>query len=84
MTPKVPITIGKISDLAQSRMTLGLHCQPCSRWDEIIPAEWLSSGHPDIDYIRQRFSCSVCGGKADKQVRPKLGGLDVGSGYRGI
>ena len=24
---------------------------------------------PDVNYIRQRFTCSVCGGNAGKQVR---------------
>jgi len=64
-------------------MTLGLHCQPCSRWDEIVPREWLDDGRPDVDYIPQRFACSEYGGKADKQVRPKLSGLDSQSSYQG-
>ena len=81
---KSPITIRSISGLAESGMTLGLHCQPCGRWDKIIPAEWLNDGRPDVDYIRQQFTCSVCGGKAYKQVRPRLDGMDSQSGYRGL
>ena len=49
--------------------SFGLNCQPCHRWVEIIPQEWLDAGKPDIDYVEQRFKCEVCGGKADKQVR---------------
>jgi hypothetical protein len=63
---KPPIIIKTISDLGESGMTLGLRCQPCGRWDEIIPAEWLNDGRPDVDYIRPRFSFCVCGGKANK------------------
>ena len=83
MLDQTPIHICTVSDLAAYGMTLGLHCQPCGRWDEIIPAEWLEDGRPDVDYIRQRFTCSVCGGVAEKQVRaPKLG-MSNESGYRG-
>ena len=64
-------------------MTLGLRCHPCGRWDEIVPGEWLDDGRPDVDYIPQRFAYSEYGGKADKQVRPKLSGLDSQSGYQG-
>ena len=58
-----------MSDLAKYKMALGLNCQPCDRWVEIIPQDWLDAGKPDIDYVEQRFKCEVCGGKADKQVR---------------
>ncbi len=48
-----------------------------------MPADWLKDGRPDVDYIRQRFTCSVGGGVAEKQVRaPKLG-VSNESGYRG-
>jgi hypothetical protein len=50
-------------------MTLGLNCQPCDRWVEITPQDWLDAGKPDIDYVERKFKCEVCGGKADKQVR---------------
>ena len=43
--------------------------QPCDRWVEIIPQDWLDAGKPDIDYVDQKFKCEVCGGKADKKVR---------------
>jgi len=64
-----PILISMMSDLVKYKMTLGLNCQPCHRWVEIIPQEWLDAGKPDIDYVDQKFKCEVCGGKADKQVR---------------
>jgi len=83
MPDQTPIHICTVSDLAAFGMTLGLHCQPCGRWDEIVPVEWLENGRPDVDYIRQRFTCSVCGNIAEKQVRPRLGGIDSQSGYRG-
>ncbi|MBT6583091.1 MAG: hypothetical protein HON77_02190 [Gammaproteobacteria bacterium] len=44
MTAKTPIAISTISDLARFGVTLGLHGQPCGRWDEIIPGEWLDDG----------------------------------------
>ena len=84
MTTQTTIAISTIFDLARSDMTLGLHCQPCGRWVEILPAEWLDGGKPDVDYIKQRFTCSVCGGNADKQVRPRASGMDSQSGYRGM
>jgi hypothetical protein len=62
MTSKRPITISAISGLAEFGMTLGLHCQQCGRWDEIIPSEWLDDGRPGVDCILQRFTCSVCRG----------------------
>ena len=52
-----------MSDLAKYKMTLGLNCQPCHRWVEIIPQDWLDAGKPDIDYVEQRFKCEVCGGR---------------------
>ena len=53
-------------------MTLGLNCQPCDRWVEIILQEWLDAGKPDIDYVERRFKCEVCGGKADKMGFKKI------------
>ncbi|MGB0572254.1 MAG: hypothetical protein ACPGQM_09375 [Alphaproteobacteria bacterium] len=84
MPDQTPIIISTISGLAGSGMTLALHCQPCGRWDEIMPAEWLEDGRPDVDYIRQRFTCSVCGNIAEKQVgAPKLG-MSNERAYRGM
>ncbi|NBT29844.1 MAG: hypothetical protein EBT18_10255 [Gammaproteobacteria bacterium] len=84
MLDQTPINISTISELAGSGMTLALHCQPCGRWDEIVPAEWLENGRPDVNYIRQRFSCSVCGNVADKQVRASKLGMSNETAYRGI
>ena len=81
---QTPITISTISDLAESRMTLGLYCLECKRWGEIIPQEWLNAGKPDVSYVEQKFKCVDCGGLADKQVRPPVSGMSNQSAYRGI
>lgn len=81
---KTPITIRTISDLAESGMTLGLYCLECDRWGEIIPQEWLDEGKPDVNYVQQKFKCSQCGGRADKQLRPPLSGFSVETAYQGM
>ena len=81
---KTPITIRTISDLAESGMTLGLYCLKCDRWGEIIPQEWLDEGKPDVDCVEQKFKCSKCGGRADKQVRSSPTGFSVESAYKGM
>jgi hypothetical protein len=81
---KSPVTITTISDLARNGMTLGLFCVGCQRWGEIMPAEWLGTGRPDVNYVVQRFKCSQCGGAAEKQVRPPPSGFSVGSAYQGL
>ena len=81
---QTPITVSTISDLAESRMTLGLYCLECKRWGEIIPQEWLDAGKPDVNYVEQKFKCGQCGGRADKQVRPPLSGLSTETAYRGM
>ena len=69
---KKPISISTISDLAENGMTLGLHCLPCNRWDQIIPQEWLDTGEPNVDYVAKKFKCKDRGEIASKQVRPRL------------
>ena len=64
-----PVVISTISELAKYDMSLSLYCLPCDRWGEIEPSDWLSDGKPDIDYVKQKFKCGECGGKAEKQVR---------------
>ena len=81
---KTPITIRTISDLAESGMALGLYCLECDRWGEIIPQEWLDAGKPDVNYVKQKFKCGECGGKADKQLRPPPTGFSVKSAYKGF
>ena len=71
-SPKKPIVISNIRDLADNEMTLGLYCLPCNRWGEVIPQEWLDAGKPNIDYVAKKFKCKDCGETASKQVRPYL------------
>ena len=54
---QTPITVSTISDLAESRMTLGLYCLECDRWAEILPQDWLDAGKPDVNYVEQKFKC---------------------------
>lgn len=81
---KSPVTIRTMTDLAETGMTLGLHCLVCNRWGEIIPQEWLDAGRPDVNYVEQRFKCGECGGKAEKQVRPPPSGFSVETAYQGL
>ena len=69
MSGHTPIVISNIRDLANNGMSLGLHCLPCNRWDEIIPQEWLDEGKPNINYVEKNFKCGDCGETASKQVR---------------
>ena len=69
MSGHQPIVISNIRDLADNGMSLGLHCLPCNRWDEIIPQEWLDEGKPNINYVEKNFKCGDCGETASKQVR---------------
>ena len=45
-------SISTISDFAESGMILGLHCQECNPWGEIIPQERLGAGKPDVNYVQ--------------------------------
>ena len=65
------ISINTISDMGDNGMSLGLYCSSCQRWEEIIPADWLGEGKPDVDYVKQRFKCEECGKAPDKQARWK-------------
>ena len=68
VTVKKPVTIRRISDLRDNHMTLGLFCLECDRWGEVIPQEWLDDRKPDLNYVRQRFRCRECGGRAEEQM----------------
>ena len=65
------ISINMISDMGDNEMSLGLYCLSCQRWEEIIPADWLAAGKPNVDYVEQKFKCLECGKAPDKQVRWK-------------
>ena len=67
MSGHKPIVISNIRDLAENGMSLGLHCLPCNRWDEIIPQEWLDSGKPNINYVEKNFKCGDCGETASEK-----------------
>ena len=69
MSEHKPIVISNIRDLADYKMSLGLYCSTCNRWDEIVPQEWLDSGKPNINYVTKNFKCEDCGETASKQVR---------------
>ena len=68
VTHQKPVIIRRMSDLRDNHMTLGLFCLECDRWGEVIPQEWLGDGKLDLNYVRQRFRCRECGGRADKQM----------------
>ena len=51
---------------------------------EIEPSEWLSDGKPDIDYVKQKFKCGECGGKAEQQVRTTPVLFNTASAYQGM
>jgi hypothetical protein len=67
-----PIVISSMSDLAKYKMTLALNCQPCHRWVEIIPQEWLDAGKPDIDYVERLWQLRP---DAADPARPNAAGV---------
>jgi hypothetical protein len=79
-----PVVISTISDLGKYEMSLSLYCLPCDRWGEIEPSEWLADGNPDLNYVKQRFKCGECGGKAEKQVRTTPVLFNTTSAYKGM
>ena len=45
---------------------------PGKRWSAVDLDQMLSQGRGDQSFIDAKFKCSVCGGKADKQLRPPV------------
>ena len=81
VTVKKPVEIREINHLRDRNMSIGLFCFKCDRWGELVPQEWLHVGKLDLNFVSQRFKCNECGGRANKQFRPKLTGLSTETIY---
>ena len=69
---KNAIRLSTFADLARQKYELALNCLPCKRWSSVDLDQMLSQGRGDQSFIDAKFKCSVCGGKADKQLRPPV------------
>ena len=68
------VTVSTMSDLAEHECCIGLYCQACDRWEEVVPSEWLGQGLPDVEYEEIGFKCGECGSDGSKQVCPLIDG----------
>jgi hypothetical protein len=65
-----PIHLHTVADLIAREHTLGLYCHHCDRWTE-APLERLArEGWARTPIAKLRFRCAVCGGPAQRQLRP--------------
>jgi hypothetical protein len=65
-----PIHLHTVADLIAREHTLGLYCHYCDRWTE-APLERLArEGWARTPIVKLRFRCAVCGGPAQRQLRP--------------
>ncbi len=66
-----PISLATLEDLANARFGLAAHCWRCNRWHDFDIDELVGRiGNRDI--VRFQLRCSVCGGRAEKQVTPPI------------
>lgn len=65
-----PIRIATLADLKANEMRLNLYCQPCDRWHQLDLDKFIKAGRGDLNYVNARFRCKLCGGTAEKQIRP--------------
>jgi len=64
------IKLHTVGDLLARDHTLGLYCYHCDRWSE-APLERLArEGWGRTPIVKLRFRCAVCGGPAQRQLRP--------------
>ena len=65
-----PIHLHTVADLLAREHTLGLYCHHCDRWS-VAPLEQLArDGWGRTPIVKLRFRCSICGGPAQRQLRP--------------
>lgn len=65
-----PISINTPAQYLEHRHELGLYCRACERWTVADLRRLVDMGKGDASIARLRFTCSDCGGKMERQVRP--------------
>jgi hypothetical protein len=65
-----PINLHTVSDLIARKHTLGLYCHHCDRWSEAPLEQLAQDGWARTPIVKLRFRCAVCGGPAQRQLRP--------------
>ena len=68
-----PIQLQTVGGLLARDHTLGLYCHHCDRWTEAPLERLASEGWGRTPIIKLRFRCIVCGGPAQRQLRPPSG-----------
>jgi len=65
-----PIHLHTVADLIARRHTLGLYCHYCDRWSEAPLERLAAEGWARTPILKLRFRCAICGGPAQRQLRP--------------
>jgi len=65
-----PIRIETVADLIARHHTLGLYCHHCDRWSEAPLEQLARDGWARTPIVKLRFRCAICGGPAQRQLRP--------------
>lgn len=65
-----PIHLHTVADLLKHEHTLGLFCHHCDRWTEAPLAQLARDGWARTPIVKLRFRCAICGGPAQRQLRP--------------
>jgi hypothetical protein len=76
-----PIRLKTIRDFHENQHALGLYCGACQRWCEANLEFLIQTGRGDLSVSEARFRCRVCGGIAEKQVRPPVPQIAGSVGY---
>jgi len=65
-----PIQLHTVADLIAREHTLGLYCHYCDRWSEAPLKRLARDGWGRTPIVKLRFRCAICGGPAQRQLRP--------------
>lgn len=65
-----PIHLRTVADLIARQHTLGLYCHHCDRWSEAPLEQLARDGWGRTPIVKLRFRCAICGGPAQRQLRP--------------
>jgi hypothetical protein len=65
-----PIQLRTVADLIAREHTLGLYCHHCDRWSEAPLEQLAQDGWARTPIVKLRFRCAICGGPAQRQLRP--------------
>ena len=65
-----PIHLDTVADLLARKHSLGLYCHYCDRWSEAPLEQLAEDGWGRTPIVKLRLRCRVCGGPAQRQLRP--------------